>query len=381
MVSKIPNPLDRFLIQAKRNESIPELIAQFQRQNPKVDIANSYFRNNFTYQAHRGYNYRDMMLRDFSFFDRQIDLVLHPFERYYDKRPVFDLLCLLSKTNKSLIFLGDSLSGQTYEAFQVEEFRESIQFRRLSQQEIISLHSFCGTTSAHKFNRKILALQWIPPKNVGLSNNVNIMFLWLASYEHETKMCSYQDNVDSTNICYNTFGYSLLGVLPCFNSRYFTGGMYIVVNQGAHIKGNKTESYYQIFKYLHQLSVVNPKTIIAYRETFPIFYDKRGYGYFQNREIHTYPCIQLNSKMKSIYHEYTILSQIQEYDNIGFNINFIFSYRYFLPFWKQRPGYLRYLNSSDCVHSIVLLPTTWMPLFYDIWNVYSRTINNISSCM
>lgn len=323
-----------------------------------------------------------------SFHDRQLDIIYKKYKNSYNDKPILKLLTLLSEDNRNLIFLGDSLTMQTYQAFQLEAIREDIILEKFTLKDINQINITCinemrcnegygraGLTLWHR-NYNFPKI-WIPPKSSGLINSVSILLLWLSDYEIEynCKCDIYDRRIESNFGCKTNFAMTLQYLLPCVTTKIFLDGSYIVANQGAHmgtIKDSghyhysKNTSYKNFFRYLLDLKKTG-KDIIVYKENFPVFFSENS----GNQEKH----IEENET------HYMCVPKISWKDAIDDGSKYIFENNididilrtdYFYPFWKQKTSINHIRNVLDCMHHAIIVPTTWFPFFHDMFEIYKN---------
>lgn len=386
-----PNPLDQFILQSKQFDNITDRVLKFQVFYPNVSIHDSIFGTSMAYRIPSTLDNR--LLLDMSFYDRQTDIILEKYATSFHLKPIEHLLMSLSKDNRNLIFIGDSLTEQTYQAFQLEAVREGIQLQHFTSDDIAYINRECNDLINCQNGYSSGWIYWgryydfpkkfIPPKSSGLINNVSIITLWLADYETEFACkCNHTENVrlESTFSCDKNLRMTLQSILPCFNTKIFKNGSYIIANQGAHMQAShypktftlefhKRNSYKHFFHYFYDLQMNNSRNIFVYKESVPNYFGRHTTNYSLPKDFidnNQYKCVPKS------YNELVVMDQGSFYlksSNHSFNISILRNY-YFYPFWKQKVSNDRVLKVFDCLHFGIISPLTWFPFFYDLDEIY-----------
>lgn len=364
-----PNKFDQYLLQSKEYQNITEKMIQYQSLNLSTnDIDESIFGHNLTYKMREKYH-TNQLLQNISFYDRQINIMYQKYLYSYNDRPISKLLSLLSQQNKNLIFVGDSMTEQVYQAFQVEAKRENIILEDFTIDDTKQLELACTNIREISCNNKYehsrwkyfnFPMKWIPPKSSGLIKPVFMIFLWLSDYEtdYNCKCSDHDTKITLMYECEKNFAMTLQNVLPCINSQLFVNGSYIIANQGLRMNSKhyymfpnytKQDSYKHFFRYLLDLKKRNTRDVIAYLETFPTHLR----------------CVTIVSWQNLIDDGSSYIAE----NKISIDI---LKTNYFYPFMKQKVWHPE-PNKLDCLHFSVLIPTTWFPLFNDMFELYINT--------
>lgn len=322
---------------------------------------------------------------DIPLSQRGFDLVVEGFDKPLEK-PVLDILALLSQRNMSIVFLGDSMNGQMYWAFEQERRREEIVRGFESRSSI--LHS-----------EPIEKLWWASDQVMtlyGISKHalkhVSSRFVWYPeSFGNRVFIYSISSNdlgsPDDENLIHS--------VLPFIARFEHPGGLYIVGNIGHHLANtrlnpDKNVLFTKFSRVLQDLEFVansNPKNVVAFRETTPAHfnspqrdgsYEKWGISINKDRDGNY---LSTNSWDSTLYYCRDILnisshsSHIPENDMVKVlldlwgnpKIKLIPVFRYLAHFSKMKYGYCggsSRIDILDCVHFCAFSPPMWFPIWF-----------------
>lgn len=173
-----------------------------------------------------------------------------------------ELLELLSATNRSLVLLGDSMNTQVFHAMMEEINRGGY-----------------GSMNKHDFQNR----WWSQPdgyERVGMDSSIvyHVMLdvvLWTKEGMNPVTLYNMNLYYHNTLIHHETM---LLRVLiPFLSTHEHPAGLLILANIGHHLEGERNSREKRVMHskmsehitWLHDMTLVNPKNVVAFRETTP----------------------------------------------------------------------------------------------------------------
>lgn len=326
---------------------------------------------------------------DVAVSDRGFDEVVEGFEDG-NAKPVTKLLNELSAKNRSLLFMGDSMNTQVFAAFIDEMNREQSGGIYIGNAFDDRWYSYStGRYTELGLTKKDMMYIlncgiWTPNNSSGYTNpvfiyNVNMYFFSMA--HHEEFMVSRV-------------------LLPFLATHEHPSGLVILANIGHHLAsershGDKTVINTRVgsfLTWLHDLVIVNPKNVVAFRETTPSHFNSPDLDgsyekWHSSRNAH-YDYLDVNNWDRSLYYCREIfnlsnprVSQTPEnmaardilaaWGNSSL-ISILPVFEYLAPFYKMKYGHCggyNRINIIDCVHFCSNSPPMWIPVWFSILNL------------
>jgi hypothetical protein len=330
--------------------------------------------------------------------ERGFDEVIQGFEDGRTKVAV-DVLMTLSSQNRSIAFLGDSMNTQLFTAFLEEVERElgsGDTFEYHAQPWWFINKAYYNLGFSDKVMSMILNIvKWTPPP---LQNGFQGSSVYL--YNINMYYFAFMDYEEAT-VAKN--------LIPFLCTKFHNDGMVILTNIGLHLETERiardrvpmNEKISTLFTWFRDLRILNPKNIVAFRETTPTHFDspardgsyekwhhsiRATYNYLMpNKWDHSlYYCrdIEKENNMTHFYNtlENDVAHRVMESwgPDAGFYILNVF--KYLAPFYKLKYGHcgkFGRLNVIDCVHYCANAPQIWAPIWYELMNI----IRNASSLL
>jgi len=294
---------------------------------------------------------------------------LQAFKGYEDPytQPVLNIVRRLVKQQRCLVFIGDSLTAQTLNAFLAELIRESALANiteRAFRIPVVEQEPFSRLKTKKHFQH----YQW---------QNISIMKFTYAKHDaSETNMRQFIEETVKEN---------------CFDSN--ARGALIIANIGLHIQklsivdlANRMNSFLSYLNELRKLALINQ---VAFIETFPQHFDSID-GTFNNWQkpdssmtsdtlkkltlrpnswdsVHPLYHCKPNERNINLIENSIVQSIINtNYNNNDNKIGFIELFKYFNHFPRMHYGYCKEDVRTvllDCSHLCSFNPTMWMPIW------------------
>jgi hypothetical protein len=325
---------------------------------------------------------------DLPFTERGFDMIAEGYDLPL-VHPVLDILTELAIRNMSLMFLGDSMNGQLFSAFEQERRREEVLLGNLNRIAPLDseptdqlwwardgLYGISRKTLRHLPTRSI----WVPPED---STNGNKVYIYGIS---SNDLGSPEDNE------------IMNAVLPLLSRLEHPGGILFIGNIGHHLANLRSHAtpIAMNVKMGHVLEMfdgaarANPLNIFAFRETTPSHFNAPDLsGSFEKWERSTnkiYNFSAPNDWDKTLYwcraisNSSSHFSHFRENEAVKLilnfwrdvNVRFLPTFRYLAPFYKMKyghcGGYSR-IDVLDCVHLCGFSPPMWYPIWFHMLNI------------
>jgi hypothetical protein len=325
---------------------------------------------------------------DLPFTERGFDLVAQGYDKPY-AQPILEVLEELSRRNMSLVFLGDSMNGQFFSAFEQERRREEILRGRLNRSVPLDSEptdrlwwALSGTVS-----RK--TLRHIPTRSI-----------WTPINSSGNKVYIY--GVSSNDLSSPEDDEIMHSVLPLLSHSEHPGGIFFIGNIGHHLSGLRNQDnpvamnvkMSHILEMFAEIGLSNPSNKIAFRETTPAHFNAPDLsGSFEKWERSTnkfYNYSTYNDWDKSLYWCRAISNFSSRQSNTkeneavksilhywGPNVFLLPTFRYLAPFYKMKYGHcggFSRIDVLDCVHLCAFSPTMWFPIWFHVLKIAKSSV-------
>lgn len=353
--------------------------------------------------------------------EREFDYVMEGMEDG-NQKPMLRLLTALSATNRSMVLLGDSMNSQFFHAM-IQEIKRETSLGILEGNTIVAsrwwhqdgIYQKMGMTGK-SLTYFLDSYKWTPPEfdedgNVlkynGKQANNPVYFYNLNLYY-------FQPNLAEEVILAEI-------IMPLLNTQDHPDGLVVFANIGHHLEHERTEGpLYRgmikrigsILSWLHELSLNNPKSIVAFRETTPAHFNAPSlegtyeewkyssnahYDYTQpnNFDSSMYYCRQIYNLSKPdayLLRENLVARQIlnawgkNQLDESRVSILHI--EKYLAPFARLKYGHCggwTRIPVIDCVHYCSNAPPMWAPIWHEMlekvenFQIFQKTLENSTS--
>lgn len=322
--------------------------------------------------------------REMPITDRGLDLVVKGYEDPSAK-PLLELFSTLSKQNKSIIFIGDSMTLQLNNALEKEILREN-----LHMPQILGLPT--GISEKTSARMKIIHYRFDPNNNDVDRNGDDVYY---PIYYFGAMLYNHVYDVDSDK--YDSWKGSdwFMQNLVLELNKLHSGGLVVVSNMGLHIPYREVSGKSAVFvdymssflAWLNKIADDNPKSVVAFKETTPTYFD--SFPYSDNGDYAVWKAnnsmkdknMQPNTWNKSLYWCRKQTSPIG-FENLlvrnilnsweSSNIDIVPIYDYFLPFWAMKRSHCSLMNKLDCVHFCSQSPMLYIPVWYEVIKLVNR---------
>jgi len=298
----------------------------------------------------------------------------------------------LSEQNMSMIFLGDSMNNQIFDAFLNEFKREEQSAGGTFEHDIVKQQSWYHNGTIHEqlgLNRKVLSyfpdsFRWTPSPTSNKEKDevmhpVNVYCITMNYFNtiHEEMMIK--------NI-----------IIPHLMLQEHPDGVAIFGNIGLHLTNernnpNSTPLYNHISQFLnwmHDLTIYNPKNIAFFRETTPSHFqspDEDGsFEKWHDSTLSHYNYLEPNTWDKTMYYCKAIDPTKQIPENIAVqsllqhwgessHVHLMPMFQQLAPFYTMKYGHCGGWNRIeviDCVHYCSWSPPMWI----GVWNELHTTL-------
>jgi hypothetical protein len=301
--------------------------------------------------------------------------------------PLKDLFDILSDKNQSILLLGDSLAETTFNTM-TGEIRRMI--------EIGSVGGVYEPLAKEVFS--VPSQRYTPsPRPDGKPRNpVHIFWESIGLFEFKDDLGEVKTFADGyeTDLIYKF-------ILPLTNQ--FPDGLLILGNIGAHLgvyrmgpdplRRMLNQKISQYILWLNDFTILNPKHMVFWRESFPAHFDSIDGSYEKwkgssasqklvvgepEQDGYLYHCKPLpdvsDATMNSQAPENALAERILE-NWPQSRVKQCRAWSYFAPFWNLHCGTCTArhpMEKLDCLHQCGYVPTMWMPFWIQLVDIVSN---------